>query len=455
MKRDPTLPVRREPYYRTAKWVLDYLGCSPRPDYTRDAIDNIRAKFLTYIRQPSSTDFSPDQLVAIETVVRWHKDYWNKKTQQQVFRLFGYAGTGKTTLAKEIAFRLKEFVLFTAFTGKACMVLTSKGCRAYTIHSTHYLPEVDEDTGNVIGFRPAEIPASALASLVIVDEASMVNDELGNMLLASDVPILVLGDPFQLPPIEGPGFFDREEPDILLTEVHRNAKDSPVLKLATDVRLGKKLEYGEYGDSMVLPKSQLQKHLMEYDQVLCGKNATRHQVNQWVRGKLGYQTPYVQGERLVCLKNVPNSPIMINGASWTLGNEKSFKEYVIKTTLHSKTQGPEEKKDWVLDARARCVDFEKEDFPYQPISLALGPLTKGHDYPWYLAKKRDASKHSDAVIYPVLHMDYGYCLTVHKAQGSQWDSVAIMNESSVFRENAQRWLYTAITRAAKRVAVFT
>ena len=49
--------------------------------------------------------------------------------------------------------------------------------------------------------------------------------------------------------------------------------------------------------------------------------------------------------------------------------------------------------------------------------------------------------------------DYGYALTVHKAQGSQWDDVIVFDESWAFREHRHRWLYTAITRASQRLTV--
>ena len=49
--------------------------------------------------------------------------------------------------------------------------------------------------------------------------------------------------------------------------------------------------------------------------------------------------------------------------------------------------------------------------------------------------------------------DYGYALTVHKAQGSQWDDVLLFDESYAFREHRARWLYTGLTRAAKRLTI--
>ena len=54
---------------------------------------------------------------------------------------------------------------------------------------------------------------------------------------------------------------------------------------------------------------------------------------------------------------------------------------------------------------------------------------------------------------PYDEFDYGYVLTVHKSQGSQWDDVVLFDESFAFQDSRARWLYTGITRAAKRLSV--
>ena len=72
----------------------------------------------------------------------------------------------------------------------------------------------------------------------MIDECSMVDAELGRDLMSFDVPVLVLGDPAQLPPIQGGGFFTEAEPDAMLTEVHRQAQDDPIVRLSMEVREG-------------------------------------------------------------------------------------------------------------------------------------------------------------------------------------------------------------------------
>src|SRR5262245_34135907 len=123
------------------------------------------------------------------------------------------------------------------FTGKAACVMRSKGCRgASTIHSLIYRPlESKQEQPSFELWQQA--PASN-AKLIIIDECSMVDAELGRDLMSFGVPLLVLGDPAQLPPIQGGGYFTDAKPDAMLTEVHRQARDNPIVRLSMDIRAG-------------------------------------------------------------------------------------------------------------------------------------------------------------------------------------------------------------------------
>ncbi len=184
------------------------------------------------------TQWSPEQDKALSAVSRWLK-----RGDQPVFRLFGYAGTGKTTLARAIAEGVDGEVAFAAFTGKAALVLRGRGCvGASTIHSLIYRSRGgDEEGPNFVLNRQG---AASKAELIIIDECSMVDEELGRDLLSFGKPVLVLGDPAQLPPVKGGGFFTEAEPDAMLTEVHRQAKDDPIIHLSMTVREGGRLTRG-------------------------------------------------------------------------------------------------------------------------------------------------------------------------------------------------------------------
>ena len=351
-------------------------------------------------------------------------------------RVFGYAGTGKTTMAKEIASAVDGDVLFMTFTGKAALVLRSKGCAgASTIHGAIYKPEEDPLTGYT-EFKLNPDSQVAKAALVVVDEISMVGQDIGADLLSYGTKVLVLGDPFQLPPISGEGFFTSQAPDILLTEIHRQAADNPIIRLSMDIREGRVLQPGQYGESLVvrqrgIDKDSLRAMVLAANQLLCGRNITRQNFNRRVRELRGIEgqpeawMPTV-GDRLVCLKN-NRTKGLLNGGLWTV-NKVSIKRdrlYDEKSKFVMKVAS--------LDDPAAIIPVDVETpFPY------FRGLEKEMD--WRDRKKADEFCH-------------GYALTVHKSQGSQWDNVLIFDESSVFRDTAPNHLYTGVTRAAEKVTV--
>src|SRR5438876_2861408 len=213
--------------------------------------------------------FTPHQDAALRAASAWLKA---ARGRPSIFRLFGYAGTGKTTLAKHLAESIDGKVLFAAFTGKAACVMRSKGCQgATTIHSLIYKArDSGQETPTFELWNKA--PASH-AKLIIIDECSMVDAELARDLMSFGVPLLVLGDPAQLPPIQGGGFFTDAEPDAMLTEVHRQARDNPIVRLSMDIREGKSLTQGLYGETQVVGRADLDpKRVIGADQVLVGRN---------------------------------------------------------------------------------------------------------------------------------------------------------------------------------------
>lgn len=387
-----------------------------------------------------------------------------------MFRLFGYAGTGKSTLAKHLGSTCDGRVLFAAFTGKAAHVMHKKGCLgARTIHSLIYHPkdkskkrlrdleeayneayletrrewpgepvpvekypclvelsrQIEEEKANLD--RPSFVlnHDSDLkdADLLVVDECSMVGDQMGEDLMSFEVPILVLGDPAQLPPVASTGFFTQHEPDALLTEIHRQAKDDPIIQMATDVRVGNPLPYGRYGESQVLRTREFDRDSVDpdKDQVIVGKNATRRRANLRLRKSLLGErpTPVCCGDKLVALRNDAATGVL-NGSLWRV-------------------------RDWYQEGEDDFIELKMsdDDDPGRVVSAPAWPhYLEGREHELDGWTKRDA-----------LEVDYGYALTAHKAQGSQWESVVVVDESKVFRHNAKKWLYTALTRASRRVIV--
>jgi exodeoxyribonuclease-5 len=232
---------------------------------------------------------------------------------------------------------------------------------------------------------------------------------------------LVLGDPAQLPPISGGGFFTECEPDVMLTEVHRQAQDDPIVRMSMAVREGRSLEIGQFGDSEVVRRDALDPdRVMGADQVLVGRNNTRRAYNMRVRQKLNIEDPLpVAGDKLVCLRN-NRKKALFNGGLWRVKSRAASKSKIITMRL-----SPDEE----LGARVTKVSVRGDCF-----SGAI------EEIPWEQRKPYD-------------EFDYGYVLTVHKSQGSQWDDVVLFDESFAFQDSRARWLYTGITRAAKRLSV--
>lgn len=362
--------------------------------------------------------WSPQQEAALRAVDKW---FFTESKKKQIFRIFGYAGTGKTTLATHFAQNIDGLVKFAAFTGKAALVMRKRGCEgACTIHSLIYIAEPDKKTGDIT-WRLNRESSLKEASLLIIDECSMVDEELAKDLLSFGVPILVLGDPAQLPPVSGAGFFTEAKPDIMLTEIHRQARDNPIVHLSTLVREGSQLELGSYGESRIVSKVS-SNDALEASQILVGRNATRDTMNFKVRKLLKIYDEYpIKDDKLICLRNDRDRAIF-NGGMF--------------------------KVDRVFDSKYKTSFLNMSLYP-EDDDMGLPVMVKVHKS-FFSA---DVAVPDWKMLKGSQEFDFGYAITCHKSQGSQWNNVLIYDESWCFRDDWKRWLYTAITRASEKITL--
>lgn len=405
---------------------------------------------------------SPKQAKALDAIAHWLRDPNGKQT----FYLAGAAGSGKSTITKHAVVDVRGPVVYCAPTGKAALVMRRKGCvGARTIHQVIYRPAGDPPSPEAIAALRAEVkllyaanepgaratadklseqlqraedesgrrgPRFSLnlesevkrATVCVVDECSMVDRFVGHDLESYGTKLLVIGDPNQLPPIYGAGYFTSREPDAYLDEIHRQALDSPILRLADLARRGESLPYGQIGEGVdVRRKSDptLEARALTAEMILVGRNRTRHASNTKIRRLLGRATDAapVAGDRVICRRN--NHELgLLNGSSWMI---ESCVPDLDRMTAKIEIQSTEDVHD-----RVECTTW-LHHFMAREDELA-GYSRRDHD-----------------------EFSYGWAQTVHTAQGSQYDDVLLFDESRQFGKDARKHLYTGITRAAKTLTV--
>jgi exodeoxyribonuclease-5 len=419
---------------------------------------------------------SPQQAAAIAAIEDWFR---RRTRDQQVFRLFGYAGTGKTTITRHAIGELglepmdrtggAGGVLYAAFTGKAALVMTRKGTPASTIHSLIY--KVSEATPEEIerGTRELETLRKGLRSmgpaersfaetqirrlelrladihqprfilneqslvrdtdLIVLDEVSMVGAEMASDLLAFGKPILVLGDPGQLPPIKGDGAFTDADPDVMLTDIHRQAETSAIIRLATLARQSVPIPYGEHDDFVWKMRcSDIGPHqFLKGGQVICGRNATRLFLNTAMKQAAGFPGAYPRGlgEKIICLKNRHDLGL-VNGMFLDLSDIRDESPLAFSASVRTEDGTSVPGRQWFY---------------------------KGH-FDDHVAYDAERLRRDWRDMRGLVESVWGYAITCHKAQGSQWENVIVYDDGlGRTAEDRARWLYTAITRAEQGLVI--
>lgn len=397
---------------------------------------------------------------------------WFLHTDDQVFVLSGYAGTGKTFLINHV---IKDCLflepgveaVFVTPTGKAATVLAQSGTVAGTVHSLIYIRndedfDVDEN-GEIIerdelSFYKRE-KIDEKIRLIVIDEASMVNETVLNDLLSFGVKCLFCGDSAQLPPVNGECSL-LTTPHYTMKEIVRQAADNPIIQVATMARQGEMIPYGNYGDKVcVIPRhafkgKERERLLQKADQVICGRNRTRITLNDEMRRYKGIDEDErlpVEGEKLICTLNDWEKPL------------DEHKKFFLVNGLIGIASNVQECVDGlaVMDFK---VDFAKESVraPFDTGIFLNGKYTHHYgDRAVTFADGTVAHEDNFALLHrlkvvkeePVCRFEFAYAVTCHKAQGSEFNFVIVFDESWAFNEEKNRWLYTAITRAKEKLLI--
>jgi len=401
-----------------------------------------------------SVELNAGQAECLEKLLTW----WNHKLDyQQVFSISGPAGSGKTFLIRLLvdqipSIRLSD-VLFVAYVGKAALNLSKSGLNASTIHSAIYnaidvvTTRKDKD-GKVMMKEGRPIKDVSVRfelrteldrdyKLIVVDEAPMVDKRVAEDLLSFNVPVIALGDLNQLPPVIGEPYF-LKEPDCLLTEVIRQKADSPILALSQHIIRNPyfKLTPGNYNNQLFIIKkkdfmSRYYNYLTLADAVICGRNSTRNDLNKMIRSMYYRQqgmneiSELAFGDKLICRKN-----------NWNIQQDGIF---LINGLI----------------GRVDAIYFEDVNSKVIPIDFRPEFMDSCFEHVELSKKFFYGTKFEKEWLKTHRHQgnlfEYGYAITCHLSQGSQYDTVIVFNETIGDFDFYKQWLYTAVTRASKKL----
>ena len=376
------------------------------------------------------------------------------KNKEKYTVIAGYAGAGKSTLVRFIIEELKTYgvketdVCFACFTGKAAQVLLKKGNKnVITLHKLLY-KSIPKESGGFVRIPNPSIPYK----IVVVDEVSMAPKTLMDLLFKHDVYVICLGDPFQLPPV------DKKEdnhlldaPHIFLDEIMRQAQESEIIQLSMAIRENRPIEVFQGKEVQILNKEELNTGMLTWaDQILVATNATRVSINTQMRKLLNFGEQPQDGDKIICLRNYwdcfsDNEEPLVNGTIGILKNSFLTKRYLPR--IVKSTDGLSHidliMGDFISDSGMyfHSLEMDKKMIDTGEFSLDWKTVYQLNRNP----KTRDI---------PPLEFTYGYAITCHKAQGSEWDKVLVIEEKFPFDKTEHaRWLYTAVTRSSEKLVL--
>ena len=376
------------------------------------------------------------------------------KNKEKYTVIAGYAGAGKSTLVRFIIEELKTYgvketdVCFACFTGKAAQVLLKKGNKnVITLHKLLY-KSIPKESGGFVRIPNPSIPYK----IVVVDEVSMAPKTLMDLLFKHNVYVICLGDPFQLPPV------DKKEdnhlldaPHIFLDEIMRQAQESEIIQLSMAIRENRPIEVFQGKEVQILNKEELNTGMLTWaDQILVATNATRVSINAQMRKLLNFGEQPQDGDKIICLRNYwdcfsDNEEPLVNGTIGILKNSFltiSYLPRIVKST------------DGLSHIDLIMGDFISDSGMYfHSLEMDKKMIDTGEfSLDWKTVYQLNRNPRTRDI--PPLEFTYGYAITCHKAQGSEWDKVLVIEEKFPFDKiEHARWLYTAVTRSSEKLVL--
>lgn len=380
----------------------------------------------------SFDQLSPDQVNAV-----YQAQAWYNSRDPRPFYVSGPAGSGKTTVAGHILSVLGTTTQALAPTNRAARILRSRGVAgAKTIHSVLFQPTqwcwtenhavdnrcIQDEAKHHHGvrfFKRSDPPEGVRC--FTIDEASMVGESIGHDVAMFGIKTIVIGDPYQLPPVaDNPAYIVDDLPGVALEVSHRFDSLSDIGKLANTIRMSsgpkdwkKLLPYVDFAD------------VEKYDLLLAWRNETRWQIINTMRSIQGksLEEPEV-GDRLISVANTYEAGVLN-------ADELTVTGPVTPATHMGAFNIPTAEAGLVTAWKSGFRDFEGEK--------------------WAAAQSRRKGTN-------ICALTWSECMTVHKAQGGEWDNVLVVDDLDAMDRTLRNevggvntWAYTAVTRAKERV----
>lgn len=363
----------------------------------------------------------------------------------------GYAGSGKSTLVRFIIDAIdidEDLVCYCAFTGKAAEVLRQKGNKnVCTLHKLLY-EHFPKPTGGFIRKKRTELGYK----IIVVDEISMAPASLMELLFTHDVYVIGFGDPGQLPPIDkNEDNHLLDSPHVFLDEIMRQAQESEIIRLTMKIRNNDSIDYYNGKDVKVIPYKELNTGVLKWgNQILTATNKKREAINLQMRQMEGRHGDPIDGDKVICLRNYWDDlsfeeNALVNGTIGILKN--SFKTW---REIPKRIKSPIYKFDIIT---GDLIIPEMNDI-YHNVEMDYKMImTNEKCCDWRLSYKLGKLKPRYGEIVPK-EFAFAYAITVHKAQGSEWNNVVVLEENFPFdKEEHKKWLYTACTRASEKLVL--